>query len=57
MQGFTIETEIFHDLAAICAFRAGMFQEARFHGQVAINLSPYDSRLVDNMRFYSEAAA
>lgn len=46
-----------HDLAAICAFRAGMFQEARFHGQVAINLSPYDSRLVDNMRFYSEAAA
>jgi len=46
-----------HDLAAVCAFRAGMFQEAMFHGQVAINLSPYDSRLVDNMRFYSEAAA
>ena len=46
-----------HDLAAVAAFRCGFFHEARFHGQQAVNLSPYETRLVDNMRFYSEAAA
>ena len=45
-----------HDIAAVCAFRAGFFNEARFHGQQAVNLSPYDRRLVENMRFYERAA-
>jgi len=45
-----------HDMAAVCAFRANFFQEARFHGQQALQLSPYDRRLVDNMRFFERAA-
>ncbi len=46
-----------HDLAAVCGYRCGMFQEARFHGMEAVKLSPYDQRIVDNTRFYCEAAA
>ena len=46
-----------HDLAAIAAFHLGLYQEARWHGMQALKLSPYDGRLVDNLRFYEKAAA
>lgn len=45
------------DLAAISAYRCGFFQEAKFHGMRAMNLSPYDRRLVDNVGFYEKVAA
>lgn len=46
-----------HDLAAIAAYRLGYFQQAKHHGMEAVKLSPYEDRLVDNYRWYREAAA
>jgi hypothetical protein len=46
-----------HDLAAIAAYRLGYYREAKYHGMEALKLSPYEDRLVDNLRFYEEAAA
>jgi len=46
-----------HDLAAIAAHNLGYHQEAKHHGMEAVKLSPYEDRLVDNLRFYEEAAA
>jgi glycosyltransferase involved in cell wall biosynthesis len=46
-----------HDLAAIGAYRLGYYREAKYHGMEALKLSPYEDRLVDNLRFYEEAAA
>ena len=46
-----------HDLAAISAYQLGLFHEAAWHGVEALKLSPYDSRLVDNLKHYEEAAA
>lgn len=46
-----------HDLAAIAAYKLGYFHEAKHHGMEAIKLSPYEDRLVDNYRWYREAAA
>lgn len=46
-----------HDLAAIAAYRLGYHQQAKYHGMEAIKLSPYEDRLVNNYRWYAEAAA
>jgi len=46
-----------HDLAGIAAFNLGLLHEARWHGMEALKLSPYDTRLVDNLKFYEKAAA
>lgn len=46
-----------HDLAAIAAHNLGLYHEAKYHGNEAVKLSPYEDRLVDNLRMYREAAA
>ena len=46
-----------HDIAAIAAYNLGYYREAQYHGMEALKLSPYEGRLVDNLRFYEEAAA
>ena len=46
-----------HDLAAIAAYNLGYYQEAVYHGNEAVKLSPYNDRLVNNLKFYREAAA
>ena len=46
-----------HDLAAVAAFKIGLYQEAEFHGLEALKLDPYDARLRDNIKFYRRAAA
>jgi tetratricopeptide (TPR) repeat protein len=46
-----------HDLAAIAAFKLGYYHQAQFHGSEAVKLSPYEDRLVENLRFYRKAAA
>lgn len=45
-----------HDLAAIAAFKLGYFHEAKYHGMEALKLSPYEDRLVNNLKRYEEAA-
>lgn len=45
-----------HDLAAISAYKLGLYREAKYHGMEALKLSPYEDRLVDNLRRYEEAA-
>lgn len=45
------------DLAAIACYRLGYHHEALYHGMQALRLDPYDQRLVDNLRYYEEAAA
>lgn len=42
-----------HDLAAIAAFRLGMMDEARKHGQRAVELEPENERLIKNMEYYN----
>lgn len=46
-----------HDLAAVAAYNLGYYQEAKHHGMEAVKLSPYEDRLVNNLRAYEEAAA
>jgi len=46
-----------HDLAAVAAYRLCYYHEAQYHGMEALKLSPYEDRLVNNVRIYSEAAA
>ncbi len=46
-----------HDLAAVAAYKLGYYHEAKYHGNEALKLSPYEDRLVDNLRVYEEAAA
>jgi glycosyltransferase involved in cell wall biosynthesis len=41
-----------HDFAAIAAFRLGRKDEALAHGTVALQLSPEDERLKDNLKWY-----
>ena len=45
-----------HDLAAISAFRLGLFDEAIIHGRNALALVPSDERLVNNQYFYESAS-
>lgn len=42
-----------HDLAAISSYWLGKKEEALLHGTAALNLSPNDPRLIENMKFYS----
>lgn len=42
-----------HDLAAISAYRMGMMEEARKHGQMAIDFEPNNERLLKNMEYYN----
>jgi glycosyltransferase involved in cell wall biosynthesis len=44
-----------NDLAALSAYRLGMFKEALHHGQVAVDLNPTDQRLKDNLIWYKKA--
>ena len=44
-----------HDLAALSAYRLGMFKEALHHGQTAVDLNPTDQRLKDNLIWYKKA--
>lgn len=46
-----------HDYAAIACYRIGLFHEAKFHGEEAQRLDPYDERLAANLRDYREKAA
>ena len=45
-----------HDLAAIAAYNLGYYREAKYHGMEALKFSPYDDRLVDNLKKYEAAA-
>lgn len=45
-----------HDVAAIAAYNLGYFHEARFHGNEALKLDPYDPRLARNLLDYREKA-
>ena len=42
----------FDDAAALAAYFLGMYKEAVEHGNRALLLSPHDSRLVENLKFY-----
>jgi len=44
-----------HDLAALAAYKCGYFAEARHQGVKALCMDPYNSRLVDNLRWYEAA--
>jgi len=44
-----------HDLAAIAAYRLGLFKEAESHGATATDLAPEDERIKTNYRFYLAA--
>lgn len=46
-----------HDLAAIASYNLGNYSDAAKHGVEAVRLSPGEDRLVDNLKFYVEAAA
>jgi glycosyltransferase involved in cell wall biosynthesis len=48
--------ELPHDLAAVAAYELGLYQEAKYHGMEAVKLSPYDDRLITNLKMYEEAA-
>ena len=43
-----------HDLLAISAYHLGRKDIAIHHGQIAIELSPEDQRLIKNLEFYKE---
>jgi tetratricopeptide (TPR) repeat protein len=46
-----------HDLAAIACYNLGLYKQAEYHGAEAVKISPDEDRLVDNLKFYTEAAA
>jgi glycosyltransferase involved in cell wall biosynthesis len=41
-----------HDYLAIAAYRLGLMEEAREHGKIALEMSPNDKRLQENMKYY-----
>lgn len=45
-----------HDLAAISAYRQGMFKESLIHGSNAVKIEPTNERLQSNLKFYEDAA-
>lgn len=45
-----------HDLAAISAHHLGMREAAILHGEAAVELSPTNKRLVDNLNYYRGVA-
>jgi tetratricopeptide (TPR) repeat protein len=44
-----------HDLLAISAYHTGRFEEAERHGKAALDYSPDDDRLKNNLRWYKQA--
>ena len=44
-----------YDLAAICAYRLGHFEEALNFGREAVQLAPNIERLNENLKFYEGA--
>ncbi len=46
-----------NDMAALSAYKLGMFKEALHHGQIAVDLNPDDQRLKDNLIWYKKALA
>lgn len=58
---YTVDPEVWghklHDLAAISAWNMGLIDEARKHGAMALELSPNDARLIENMRWFTGKAA
>ena len=55
---YTMDPEVWgskpHDLLAIAAHHLGLKEEAIEHGQIAVDLSPDDERLKNNLEFYKE---
>ena len=43
-----------HDIAAVAAYKLGLWQTAYDQGRLALEKAPGDRRLADNMRFYAE---
>lgn len=43
-----------HDYMAIACYQLGNYEEACKHGKIALQISPSDERLVNNLIFYSE---
>lgn len=41
-----------HDLAAVAAFRLGLYATAERHGKTAVELNPNDERLIGNLEIY-----
>jgi len=42
-----------YDLAAISAFNLGIFDKAKYYGELALNLKPEDDRLKQNLEWYN----
>lgn len=43
-----------HDLKAIAAHNLGFHEEAIKHGQIAVDMAPYDQRLKNNLEYYKK---
>ena len=56
---YTVDPEVWgakpHDFAAIAAYHLGLQDEARKHGKIALEKSPSDARLQQNLLYYEEA--
>lgn len=46
-----------YDLAALAAYRMGLFALAQKYGKLAVEQEPDDARLRENLRFYESAAS
>jgi glycosyltransferase involved in cell wall biosynthesis len=55
---YTMDPEVWgsrpHDLAAVAAHNLGLKEEAIQHGEKAVELSPNDERLINNLIFYKK---
>lgn len=57
---YTCDPEVWgskpHDLLALAAYQLGLYDEAVTHGEKAVELSPNDKRLQNNLMFYRQKA-
>jgi glycosyltransferase involved in cell wall biosynthesis len=55
---YTMDPEVWgsrpHDLAAVAAHHLGLKKEAIYHGEKAVELSPAEQRLINNLNFYKD---
>lgn len=55
---YTMNPEVWgsqpHDLKAIAAYNLGLQEEAIKHGQIAVDMSPHDQRLKNNLEHYKK---
>jgi glycosyltransferase involved in cell wall biosynthesis len=55
---YTMDPEVWgsrpHDLAAVAAHNLGLKKEAIYHGEKAVELSPEEQRLINNLKFYKD---